>query len=613
MRPIFALVCLLVVAACAPEPLVRPSAPGAEMTQRVSALIQAGDYARALATLESRLADLEEPERARLQLTAAEQFLGARRVLEARRLLDQLRPNDLRGFDGLRLTLARAELALLDREPDTAAWLLEQIEAELPASLQARYQSLRRRLGQRPAEEAADEALDALTAVLKDESIEPELALALLIDLPLARLQALLADPRQPRALRPWLDLAATARSALLDPARLAGLLDEWAKRHPDADYPAEQALEWLAAWRDLQRPPDRVALILPGADSSLARPGRALRDGILSRWSRMEPAQRPELMFFYVDDDPAAAVEAWYAAREAGADQVVGPLERRQVDRLVELGDASLPVLFLNHPENLDDLTNFPGLATSYALAPEEEAELVAVRALVQGHTRALVLRQQSDWGQRVGQAFSDIFRAGNGEIVRDIAYPDNQVDYSILLEVLLELDRSRERGERLARTLGMAVEFEPARRTDADLIFLAARADDARALKPQLNFFGAGDLAVMSTSHALAGAPDPRRDQDLDGMLLPVAPWFLEQGQPANERRQAAQRYDSLDNPALSRLFALGVDAFELLPWLGRMGDDPDLYLAGMTGRLRLAQAGRIERDLPFVRIVDGQAVPE
>ncbi|MFP4277257.1 MAG: penicillin-binding protein activator [Wenzhouxiangella sp.] len=612
VRPLLALLCLLTLAACAPEPLVRSSDSGGQASGEIEALIEDGDYQRALEVLQGRLPGLDDTARAGLQLRSAEQFLAVRRSLEARRLLDELRPNDLRGFDGLRLTLARAELALLDRDPDTAAWLLDQIEDQLPASLRARHQTLRQRLGQ-PLEDSTSEVLKALHAELGGVSGDPELALAALIEFPLARLEALLADPDQPPELLPWLDLAATARSALLDPPLLEPLLEAWQARHPEAGYTAADASQWLAAWRQLQLPPARVALILPGAGSNLARPGRVLRDGMLSRWLQLSPERRPELRFFYIDDAPDAAIAAWYAARDADADQVVGPLQRQQVEHLVELGDASVPVLFLNHPARVDGLNDFPGLAAAYALTPEEEAELVASRALLDGHRRALVLRQDSDWGRRVADAFSAIFQAGDGIILRDMSYPPDQVDHSIRLEVLLELDRSRARGEDLAAMLGTPLEFEPARRTDADLIFLAARADDARALRPQLRFFGAGDLAVMATSHVLAGAPDPRRDQDLDGVVLPVAPWFLDNGPAGNERRRAANRYPDLDNPTLSRLFALGGDAFDLLPWLDQMRNDPDLYLAGLTGRLRLTERDLIERDLPFVRIVDGQAVPE
>lgn len=612
VRLLLVLLPLLLVTACAPESTVRPVAPADEAVDAVTELIRAGRYEQALVELRAREPDLAEDDRARLQFSAAEQFLEARRPLEARELLRDLRPRDLPAADSLRLTLAQAELALLDRDPDTATWLLDQVSDQIPAALRARYQMLRQRLGQAP-DEGALEAVTALTEALEEQAIEPDLVLALLIDVPLADLETLAADPRQPSALRPWLDLAVTARAALLDPERLASDLGDWETRHPDVDYAADEALEWLTAWRALQAPPARVAILLPGPDSSLAQPGRALRDGLLSRWIGISHERRPELMFFYTGDDPDDVVDAWYAAREANADQIIGPLQRGQVDRLLELGDPSVPILLLNHPADPEALERFPGLVASYALTPEEEAELVAARALVEGYSRALVLRQDSEWGERVGAAFSRSFRAGDGRIVRDMRYPAGQVDYSILLEVLLELDQSRERSARLARTLGTAVESESAPRSDADVLFMAARAGDARALRPQLNFFGAGDLPVVATSHVLDGAPDARRNQDLDNVLLPVAPWFLGNGSAADQRMLAERRYPDLENPALSRLFALGGDAFDLLPWLGRMREDPDLYLAGQTGRLRLLEPGRIERDLPFVRIVDGRAVRE
>jgi outer membrane PBP1 activator LpoA protein len=41
--------------------------------------------------------------------------------------------------------------------------------------------------------------------------------------------------------------------------------------------------------------------------------------------------------------------------------------------------------------------------------------------------------------------------------------------------------------------------------------------------------------------------------------------------------------------------------------------MEADPDLYLAGLIGRLRLNDQGLVQRDLPFERIIDGQAVSE
>jgi outer membrane PBP1 activator LpoA protein len=612
LRVSLVLVCLLFLSACAPEPIVRPVDPSVLASDEIAALIAGGDYEQALTRLDQQLLGLSDADRAGLQLRAAEQFLSVRRGMEARTLLDRLRPADLQGYDGLRLTMARAELALLDRDPETANWLLDQIQDQVPGSLQSRLQSLRQRLGQ-PLVAEPSERLQALVVTLNDLPPDPELALAALMEFPLAQLQALLIDPAQTRDSLPWIDLAASAKETVLDPDRLPRALDAWEGRHPDAGYTATQAQDWLSAWRDLQRPPQRIALLIPGPQSALARPGQALRNGILSSWLAEPSDRRPELMFFDVTDTPSSAVDAWYAARDADADKVIGPLARPQVERLLALGDASIPILLLNQPAVLEQLINFPGLATAFALNPEEEAELTAARALLDGHSRALILRQDSDWGQRVSDAFRTIFTAGDGEILREMVYPANQADYSILLEVMLELDHSERRAEQLSSVLGVPVEFEPRRRTDADLIFLAARADDARALNPQLKFFGAGDLPILTTSAALAGTPDPRRAKDLDGIVLPLSPWFSNEGNASSQRQLATRRYPDLDNPALSRLFAMGRDVFALLPWLDDMEADPDLYLAGMTGRLRLNDQGLVQRDLPFVRIVDGQAQPQ
>ena len=455
--------------------------------------------------------------------------------------------------------------------------------------------------------------LESIESSQSRGDFQAEQALALLIDWPADLLDQLHAAYAHRTALVPWLDLARTSRRFLLDDAQLLPALKSWQQRHPTAGYPAEEAMLWLLAWRQIQPLPTRVAVILPGPDSPLARPGRALRDGLLSAWIRLPVPRRPELLFFPVGDAPEAAVEAWFSAREQRADFVNGPLVREQVDALLRLGDSSLPMLLLNHPSDPRQLTRFPGLVSALALNPEEEAELAAVRALIDGHRRVLILRQDSDWGDRVATAFAQTFVIGGGRVMRDMRYPAGQVDHTLLLEVLLGLDRSRERATTLRQVLGMPIESEPAARTDADLIFLAARAEDGRAIRPQLKFFGAGDLPVFATAQIVSGAPNPRRDHDLEGVLIPLSPWFHERGAAAQQRLRAERLYEGLDNPTLSRLFALGSDAMELLPWLSAMRADPSLELPALTGRLHMDPGRKIERDLPFVRLVAGRPIPE
>ena len=606
------LVLALALSACTPEPMVRPDAAEASARVELAMLVEAGRYDDSLALLRTRLGELGPAEQVELRLDAAELFLAAEQANTARLLIGQSAAGPLDRLGEARLVLARAELALIEGDDANAAWLLTQAERELPAALRSRHSALELRL-QRLEQQPATDAVPELEASLRQGDFSPELALALLIERPLAELQALLLQHGGRPALSPWLDLAATARAHLLDDEQLAPALAAWERRHPRVGYPADEALAWIVAWRQIQPLPARIAILLPGRESALARPGRALRDGLMATWLSQPIEHRPELLFLYTQDRPGSVIEAWFSARERGADLVIGPLAREQVDELIDLGDGSLPVLLLNHPTDRNGLVRFPGLASAYALTPEDEAELAAAMALVRGHRRVLILRQGSDWGNRVADSFAATFRTGGGRIVRDSSYPIGQVDHSLLLEVVLGLDRSRERGANLQRMLGQPLEVEPARRTDADLIFLASRAEDARALRPQLRFFGAGDVPVLATSHVLAGAPDARRDQDLDGVVLPLSPWFMPDGEAARLRRQAEQRYRDLDNPALSRLFALGADALQLSGWLTPMRADPNLYLPGLTGRLRMTDHGLIDRDLPFVRIVDGEARAE
>ncbi len=601
---------LLLLAACgAPAPVVRPDTPAQSEPERIEALLASGRRAEA-AEAWLALAEREPAAAAGYRLQAAETWLLAGDADSAEATVAEIMPDALDRRQRARLTLVRAELALLREDQATAGWLLADSLADLPSALRPRHEMLEdwlRRLNER----SSGAALRELERVVLQPDFNPELALALLIELPLAELSLLQNSHGRRPELAPWLALAVAARAHLLDAEQQWLALNDWERSHPNTGYSAEQAAYWLSLWRQSQPGPRRLAVALPGRPD-MARPAAAIRDGIMTAWLEMAPSARPALRFFYVDDDAEAMLGSWFDIRAEGADFLLGPLERQAVDALAELPDPGMPVLLLNHPSRPEQLGGRFGAVRAIGLPPEEEAELAAVQALVAGHRRALVLAQNTDWGRRVASSFRATFELGGGEILAAADYDPRQVDHSAMLEVMLELDRSRQRIARLERVLGSSVEAEPQRRTDADLIFLAARADDGRQLRPQLRFFGAENLPVLSTSQIIAGAPDARRDEDLEGVMMPLPPWFMDRGVPAERRIEAERQFPELSNPALSRLFALAYDSLQLAIWLPWMADDPELYLAGWSGRLRLQDNALIERDMPFVRLQRGRAEP-
>ncbi len=601
---------LLFLAACAPPgPAVRPDAVDTRQAE-IERWLERGDYAEA-AQGWLELAE-ERPDRAdSFRVRAAEAWLRAREPDSADLLLEAIDPQRLDRTSRARFELARAELAILRGDLGMAGWLLAHAGEDLPEGLRERHRQLEERLVQLETQPAR-QALASLDEAIADGDFEPELALALLIEYPLASLEGIVYEYGHRSDLLPWLDLAVSAREHLLDEQALRPALESWQSRYPMIGYSAEEALLWLAAWRQSYPRPARIDIALPGPNTPLYRAGAALRAGLVSAWLETTPERRPQLHFHYIGSDSDAIVAAWFDAREQGSEMLIGPLDRTQVKALVELPDAGLlPTLLLNLPDDPGILADASGLS-ALALPPEEEAELAAVRALVDGHERAVVLAQYTSWGERVAQAFVETFELGGGQVLENRIYDPANSDQSFLLREVLEVDASEERAARLQRLINEPIESVAQRRTDVDLIFLAARPDDGRQLRPQLRFFDAGDVPLMSTSHIVAGAPDPGRDRDLDGVVLPISPWFLDNTAAGEIRARVAPRHDHLDNPSLSRLHALGRDAIALVPWLQLMRADEQLYLPGMTGRLTMPDGTVISRDLPFIRIDNGRARP-
>jgi uncharacterized protein len=604
------LVLMLFLAGCAPTgPQVRPD-PADDGPVGVERMLDAGDY-RAAAEGWMELAE-DHPERAGLyRVRAAEAWLLAGEPDLAGELLDDTDPQQLDRTGQARFDLARAELAMLRGDMGMAGWLLAHAGEDLPPALAERHQILERRLQQLESQPAR-QALAALEESMADGDFEPELALALLIEYPLEALENIVYEFGHRVDLLPWLDLVISAREHLLDDPALQTSLAAWEERHPLAGYTADEAMLWIAAWRQTIERPARIAVALPGPDTALYRAGMALREGLVAAWLDIMPASRPELSFHYVGGEPEDIIATWFDAREQGADMLVGPLDRAQVIELMALPDAGmLPTLLLNVPDDRTSLHETSGIA-ALALPPEEEAELAAIRALVDGHQRAVVFAQYTSWGDRVARSFVDTFRLGGGQILEHRGYDPANSDHSALLRETLKVEESEQRAAQLARLLNEPIESVAQRRTDLDLIFLGARANDGRQLRPQLRFFDAGDVPLMATSHIVAGAPDPERDRDLDGVVIPISPWFLDSTRAGELRTRAERQYEFLSAPALSRLHALGRDAMTLTAWTTLMSADPHLYLPGMTGRLTMPDGRIVSRDLPFIRIDNGRARP-
>ena len=205
------------------------------------------------------------------------------------------------------------------------------------------------------------------------------------------------------------------------------------------------------------------------------------------------------------------------------------------------------------------------------------------------------------------MAQNFEAEFLRESGKILAATRYAEGENDYSGILQSLLKIDESTARAQSIQNTLGAEVEFEPIRRNDVDVIFLAANVTQGRLMRPQLRFHEAGDIPVYATGRVFSGKPDRASDQDLNGVRFPTTPYELQHGSD-----EAGSRLSSLRGGTFTSLFALGRDAWNLLPWLDLMRRDPGFHFPGAAGDYRNGPDGKLLREPAFAVFVGGVPTP-
>ncbi|WP_111643207.1 penicillin-binding protein activator [Marinimicrobium alkaliphilum] len=412
------------------------------------------------------------------------------------------------------------------------------------------------------------------------------------------------AESTEDATLRGWYQLAAIAMQQQSNLEQQLADVDAWQAEW--RGHPADQNLpDDLRLLRELvANQPRQIALLLP-QQGRLAQSADAVRDGFFAAYyhAREQGIRVPQVRQY--DTSNGDVLELYDQAVAEGAELVIGPLDKDQVNELALMPGLPVPVLSLNYSDYTDD-TTATGLY-QFGLAAEDEARQAARQGYLDGHRRALVLTPNSSWAERSAAAFADTWHDLGGDVVHSSHY-SSEVSYSGLVQRVLLTRESENRRQDLHRLFGTRVEFEPRRRQDVDMIFLIASPAQARQIKPALAFHYAGNLPVYSTSHIYAGVADAGSDRDLNGIRFNTLPWLFDDSNPERQSLDEHARGASV----YGRLHALGVDAFRLLPRLPQLEQIPQSRLYGATGTLRLLEDRRIEREQIWAEFRSGLARP-
>ena len=595
---------LAALAACGTTP---PRQAPVTQAGAAAQLEEAGRYAEAAAVYEKLAATAPVAERPGFLVSAAEDWALGGDTQHAWTLVKGINEKILYPALAARLEILEAQLYLADHQPQLALQHLKFPLAPLTQELKAKTTLVR---GQ------AHLALNDLPATVQDWTeregyLTPGKDVDANHDLiwnSLTESHAPIDMSKLPAGLSPvarsWLELAAIDRVSWQQPEKFLEQVKQWQARYPD--HPAEQQLvpSLIAKQQALTSFPPKLAVLLPL--TAYPTYSDAVRDGLFAAYYQVGGSNPPAIVLYDSGTTAASAQAAYQKAVADGASMVLGPLTKDPVAGLASQSSLPVPVLALNY---LDNNRGGPAGFYQFGLLPEGEAAQVAERAVAEGRTRAVALVASDDVGARMFNAFSARFSALGGTLLGMQTYPPGSKPEAIdqVLTQLFNLDTSEQREQKLASTVGMRFESEPRRRQDIQFVFLAANSSsDARTVQPQIRYNHGEDLTVYSTSR-IYELDDNVDNTTLNGITFDDMPWTLEETGSVADMRKALSHYWPNNFAGNSRFYALGFDAYRLVPLLYNTHAIAT-PVQGVTGFLSLAPDGRVHRRLDWADFDDG-----
>ena len=615
-RPITALIITAILAGCSSQPpqrVIQEPLPKVETTPR---------------TADQLLAQAERaafPESARLKIQAAHKLLSDQ-PYRAQNVLESIPYDNLSSDLQANLSLVRAEIAehngqnwevfhWLDREP---------VINSSDSSLVTRSHILRAKAFNRYGEylAALDEWLPAIPNLHpnQQETFYQDFWTTLL-HVPHDRLMALNSQTVDTN-LKGWLELAMIYSPGKALDHQLENL-SQWRNRW--SDHPARQFLpdNLNTLSPEAISHPRKIALLLP-TSGPLATAGKSVRDGFMAAYysaiadhSGSDSQHTPEILFF--DTHKADILKLAESARNAGAELIIGPLDKGNVIRLKQSPPEGVTILALNYADTNYVDSNYADISQpddtgrfgfyQFGLSTEDEAKLAAQRGILDGHRRVLIFKSNASWSQRAVESFMAEWKKLGGEVA-GISQFNSQSEYSKLAGEALLVDKSQQRARQISRLLREQIGFEPRRRQDVDMIFMAASPEEARQIKPAIAYQYAGDIPAYATSNAYSGQTSQSRDQDLNFLRVPVMQWYIP-GQRSPLKQSITDTWPTARGQYGS-LFALGADSYNLHPRLQQLRSLSGSRIVGLTGWLSINEQGRVSRELSWQIFRNGQLRP-
>lgn len=552
-----------------------------------------------------------EMDKTRYLLLAAGRALQDKQLARSQDIMQQIENRPLSAQQELQMEIIRARLALANQQPKKA---IQQLKLALSggAMLDRQTQATLLKLINQAYIDNAD-ILNAINTssevyrVMDDRAKKQAYLFRFWQQLQkLDRTQlASLANQANDDNQKGWIALLQiTRRNA--NAKQMPGKIKTWQQKYPGN---LAQVLLRSESMRQLMIPnqPKNIALLLP-LNGALAKQGQAIRNGFLAAYYQ-EKTQGYSPDVNVIDTSQADIRTLYQKALNEGANLVIGPLVKSNIEKLVNQVSLSVPTIALNTIPNNKSISNL----FQFGLSPDDEAVQVAQKIWSDQHQRLLVIMPDNSWGERIFKAFSPDWLNQGGEITDTLRYT-TRAKLAKQLRSLFNLDQSSHRALTMRWLLREKLRHIPRRRQDFDAIFLIANPSMGRQILPLLKFYYLNNTPVYSISQIYQASATAKLDHDINGVLFDDIPWQFNDKLPSwiQSIKTSAQTAWPKSFKHYSRLYALGTDAYNLIPELNKLALLPQFSMDGATGVLYLQPNGQIYRELIWAKMQAGKALP-
>ncbi len=376
-----------------------------------------------------------------------------------------------------------------------------------------------------------------------------------------------------------WLEISRILRNQDLNVDQQLQQFNRWqvnnpshpASINPPADFKIMASLD--------DQLPNAFAILLP-MSKELQTASSAILDGMLRQYYT-NTGKRPRIDIIDTDQYEDFS-EAYQTALDTEAEIIIGPLRKQNVARLPSLV-TDIPTIALNQLDTMQAHQNL----YHFSLNVDDDIRELMSFAKQEGAVTSAILAIQHTWALRQSDQFQRLAEDSDTPVLESLSYEDTPLGRQRAIKSLLQIDESEARISSVAQWTGQSIETTSRARQDLDYVYYVGKMDNAKQIRPLIDFYFANDIPMLASQTLHDGKPSSStKNEDIERIIFTEVPALSQQPSKTNSPY------------VLQRLNALGNDSYLIASRLPLFTLVRSAKLSAKTGIITLNEEGIFNR---------------